>query len=139
MSEQFGVGNWQMPNSSMMDSMMEQSQHQMASSARQHPDRIEMLEQKIDALARILFMNRDILKNGMVPDLGAPIPPVSTKRDYETLLKNKHQGDLQEEAQFRRPAGAAGPEGPGRSRPGPAAGRPDWPVRSAAPAAPDRR
>lgn len=98
MSEQIGVGNWKMPNSSMMDSMMDQGQHHMANAARQHPDRIEMLEQKIDALARILFMNRDILKNGMVPDLAAPIPPVSTKRDYETLLKNKHQGDLQEEA-----------------------------------------
>tara|TARA_R110000744_G_scaffold156247_2_gene271805 strand:+ start:505 stop:873 length:369 start_codon:yes stop_codon:yes gene_type:complete len=87
-----------LPANTEMDAMLQQQQlrgHQLEfQSTLEH--RIKNIEEKLDALANILYQNREVLKVGMVPDLGAGHkPPTVKKSSFEDKIKQKEEQDRQ--------------------------------------------
>lgn len=87
-----------LPQNEQMDAMLVQQQqrgHQLEFQ-RTLEHRIQEIESKLDMLATLLYQNREILKVGIVPDLGAGHKPPPVKKDsFEDKLKQMEEQERQ--------------------------------------------
>jgi|TARA_R110000824_G_scaffold253672_2_gene442659 hypothetical protein len=87
-----------LPSNDMMDQMLiqEAQKRQQEYFGNTLEQRVIAIEAKLEMLANILYQNREILKAGMIPDLGAGHkPPPIKKASFDDTLRKKDEQDRQ--------------------------------------------